>query len=117
MNRRDFLRWTTQRCLMAGAMFSPLGARFLGAQEAQARKGLPRLKITKVRTIQTRPNAAWSIVKLETSEPGLYGIGSASDMFRPGTIPPAVEVLSMGLVGRDPDDIEDIWQSSYMSSL
>jgi mannonate dehydratase len=98
-------------------MFSPLGARFLSAQEVQARNGLPPLKITKIRTIQTRPNAAWSIVKIETSEPGLYGIGSASDMFRPGTIPPAVEVLGMGLVGRDPDDIEDIWQSSYMSSL
>ena len=47
----------------------------------------------------------------------LYGIGSASDFFRPGTIPPAVEVLTQGLLGRDPDEIEDIWQSSYMSSL
>ena len=54
---------------------------------------------------------------METSEPGLYGIGSAGDFFRPGTIPPAVEVLAQGLVGRDPDEIEDIWQSSYMSSL
>ncbi|HWB96901.1 MAG TPA: enolase C-terminal domain-like protein [Bryobacteraceae bacterium] len=102
---------------MAGAAFSPVGERFLSAQEQQARKGLPPLKITKVRTIQTRPNAGWSIVKIETSEPGLYGIGSASDMFRPGTIPPAVEVLATGLVGRDPDEIEDIWQASYMSSL
>ena len=42
---------------------------------------MPRLKITQIRTIQTRPNAGWSIVKVETSEPGLYGIGSASDMF------------------------------------
>lgn len=117
MNRRDFLKWTAGRCLAAGAAFSPFGSRFLSAQELQARKGLPQVKITSIRTIQTRPNAAWSIVKVETSEPGLYGIGSASDMFRPGTIPPAVEVLSTGLVGRDPDDIEDIWQSSYMSSL
>jgi mannonate dehydratase len=54
---------------------------------------------------------------VETSEPGLYGIGSASDFFRPGTVPPAVEVLAQGLLGRDPDEIEDIWQSSYMSSL
>src|SRR5581483_6075602 len=117
MNRRDFLRWTGERGLLGGAAFSPVGARFLTAQEVQARKGLPPVKITRIRTIQTRANAAWSIVKIETSEPGLYGIGSASDMFRPGTIPPAVEVLALGLVGRDPDDIEDIWQSSYMSSL
>lgn len=117
MNRRQFLAMTRARCLAAGAMFSPVGQRWLTAQEAQARRGMPPLKITRVRTIQTRANAAWSIVKVETSEPGLYGIGSASDLFRPGTIPPAVEVLSQGLIGRDPDEIEDIWQSNYMSSL
>jgi mannonate dehydratase len=117
MNRRDFLQSTAERCLLAGAFFSPVGARYLTAQEQQARRGMPPLKITVIRTIQTRPNAGWSIVKVETSEPGLYGIGSATDLFRPGTIPPAVETLAQGLVGRDPDEIEDIWQSSYMSSL
>ena len=113
MHRRDYLK----SMALAGATFSPIGERFLTAQEIAARRGLPPLKITKIRTIQTRTNAGWSIVKIETSEPGLYGIGSAGDFFRPGTIPPAVEVLAQGLVGRDPDEIEDIWQSSYMSSL
>ena len=102
---------------LASAAFSPVGERLLTAQEIAARRGLPALKITKIRTIQTRANAGWSFVKVETSERGLYGIGSAGDFFRPGTIPPAVEVLAQGLVGRDPDEIEDIWQSSYMSSL
>jgi|tagenome__1003787_1003787.scaffolds.fasta_scaffold20976709_1 mannonate dehydratase len=110
MNRRDLLR-------SVPFAFWPVGERYLTGQEVQARRGLPPLKITKVRVIQTRQNAAWSIVKIETSEPGLYGIGSASDMFRPGTISPAVEVLSQGLIGRDPDDTEDVWQSNYMSSL
>jgi mannonate dehydratase len=113
MDRRDYLK----SMALAGAAFSPVGERFLTAQEVAARRGLPPLKITKIRTIQTRPNAGWSIVKVETSEPGLYGIGSAGDFFRPGTIPPAVDVLAQGLLGRDPDEIEDIWQSSYMSSL
>lgn len=107
----------SRRRWLAAAPFSPLGARFLSAQEVQARRGLPPLRITRVRTIQTRTNAAWSIVRIETSEPGLYGIGSASDMFRPGAIPPAVEVLAQGLLGRDPDEIEDIWQANRMSSL
>ncbi len=108
----------SRRSLLASsAAFSPLGARFLFAGEVRARRGLPPLKITRVRTIQTRTNAAWSIVKIETSEPGLHGIGSASEMFRPGAIPPAVEVLAQGLVGRDPDEIEDIWQANHMSSL
>ena len=77
MNRRDFLQSTAERCLLAGAFFSPVGARYLTAQEQQARRGMPPLKLTAIRTIQTRPNAGWSIVKVETSEPGLYGIGSA----------------------------------------
>ena len=117
MNRRDVLSATTSRCLAAGAAFSPVGSRFLTAQELQARRGMPPLKITRIRAIQTRANASWTIVKVETSEPGLYGIGSASDLFRPGSVPPAVEVLAEGVVGRDPDDLEDIWQTSYMSSL
>ena len=108
---------TRARCFAAGVMFSPVGQEWLTAQEVQARRGMPPIKITRVRSIQTRANAAWTIVKVETSEPGLYGIGSASDIFRPGTIPPAVEVLSQGLIGRDPDEIEDIWQANYMSSL
>ncbi len=114
MNRRSLFRSVAAA---AAVKFSPVGERFLSAQEVQARRGLPAIKILKIRTIQTRQNAAWSIVKIETSEPGLYGIGSASDMFRPGTVPAAVEVLAQGLIGRDPDEIEDIWQSSYMSSL
>ncbi|HUQ92105.1 MAG TPA: hypothetical protein VM120_10530, partial [Bryobacteraceae bacterium] len=117
MHRRDFLQTTAARCLAAGASFSPAGARFLSAQEQQARRGMPPLKITKVRSVQTRANSAWTIVKIETSEPGLYGIGSASDLFRPGSVPPAVEVLAQGILGRDPDEIEDIWQTNYMSSL
>lgn len=113
MDRRDFLRAATA----AAAAFSPTGARTLTGQEVQARRGMPPLKITGVRAIQTRANAAWTIVKVETSEPGLHGIGSASDLFRPGTVPPAIEVLAQGVIGRDPDEIEDIWHSSYMSSL
>jgi mannonate dehydratase len=114
MHRRDYLK---SMGILAGAAFSPVGEKYLSAQEVASRRGLPALKITKIRTIQTRPNAGWTIVKVETTEPGLYGIGSAGDFFRPGTIPPAVEVLAQGLLGRDPDEIEDIWQSSYMSSL
>jgi mannonate dehydratase len=117
MERREFLRENARRCLAAGALFSPVGRRFLSAQEVQARRGMPPLKITRIRAIQTRAGGAWTIVKVETSEPGLYGIGSASDIFRHGSIPPAVEVLAQGLVGRDPDEIEDIWHASYMSSL
>ena len=36
-------------------------------------------KIKTIRCICTRDNASWVIVKVETDQPGLYEIGSASD--------------------------------------
>ena len=99
MTRRAHLKTLMETLAFGGALVSPVGERLLSAQETQARRGMPSIKITKIRTIQTRANAGWSIVKVETSEPGLYGIGSAVRHFRPGSIPPAVEVLAEGLVG------------------
>jgi mannonate dehydratase len=72
--------------------------------------------ITRVRTIRTRRDRSWTIVKVETSEPGLYGIGSASDFFTPGAVTSIIdELYGPQLIGRDPADIEDIWQSLYAS--
>jgi mannonate dehydratase len=69
--------------------------------------------ITKIRAIRTRANGTWVIVKVETDQPGLYGIGSASDHYRAGTVVAAIEqALAPKLIGRDAGDIEDIWQSS-----
>ncbi|HPM82425.1 MAG TPA: hypothetical protein PLF81_17080 [Candidatus Anammoximicrobium sp.] len=45
-------------------------------QSAEATRGLPRLKITNVKAILTQPDTArLVVVKVETSEPGLYGLG------------------------------------------
>ncbi len=38
-------------------------------------------KITEIQTIRTRANGTWVFVKVLTDQPGLYGIGSASDYF------------------------------------
>ncbi len=72
--------------------------------------------ITRVRAIRTRADGTWVIVKIETNQPGLYGIGSASDHYRAGVVVAAInEVLAPKLVGRDTADIEDIWQSTLTS--
>jgi len=45
---------------------------------AKATKGLPPLKITNVKAILTAPQRIrLCVVKVETSEPGLYGLGCA----------------------------------------
>src|SRR5215469_9795811 len=78
--------------------------------------GVPR--ITAVRPICTAPDGIrLVVVKVETSEPELYGLGCATFTQRPLAVVTAVEqYLKPFVVGRDPDDIEDVWQSAYVSS-
>jgi mannonate dehydratase len=80
--------------------------------------GEPALRITNVRAICTAPDGIRLIVvKVETSEPGLYGLGCATFTQRPLAVVTAIEeYLKPFLLGRDPNDIEDIWQASFVSS-
>ena len=79
---------------------------------------MSNLRIKDVRTIFTEPdNIRLVIVKIETNEPELYGVGCATFTQRPTAVLAAVEdYLKPFLIGKDPADIEDIWQSSYVSS-
>lgn len=88
------------------------------AKAQTALRGLPALKIRDVRTILTAPsNIALVVVKVETSEPGLYGLGCATFTQRAKAVAAAVqEYLRPFLIGKDPSQIEDIWQSSFVSS-
>jgi mannonate dehydratase len=72
-------------------------------------------KITAVKTIRTRAAGMWVIVKILTDQPGLYGIGSASDVRHPETVIKAVETIAPLLIGREAGRIEDIWQVLYTS--
>lgn len=80
--------------------------------------GMPALRITNVKAICTAPdNIRLIVVKIETSEPGLYGIGCATFTQRPLAVVTAIEeYLKPFLIGRDPNDIEDIWQAAFVSS-
>lgn len=57
------------------------------------------------------------VVKVETTEPELYGLGCATFTWRYLSVKSAVEdYLKPLLVGKDPQSIEDIWQSAMGSS-
>jgi mannonate dehydratase len=88
------------------------------ATYAQAVKGVAPVTITDIKTILTAPNGIrLVIVKVETSEPGLVGWGCATFTQRALVVRTAVDdYLRPFLRGRNVDEIEDIWQASYVSS-
>src|SRR5262245_54449988 len=74
--------------------------------------------ITGIRTILTAPNGIrLVVVRVDTSEPGLYGLGCATFTQRPLAVATAVDdYLRPFLQGRSVDDIEDAWQAAFVSS-
>src|SRR5438874_5523270 len=89
----------------------------LGAAQAAARTGMPPLKITDVKVILTQPAGSnLVVVKVLTSEPGLYGVGCATHAERPHAVAAYIEQhLKPFVIGKNCDDIEDIWQWTYVT--
>ena len=77
-----------------------------------------RVKIKKVRAILTAPyNTNLVIVKVETDQAGLYGVGCATFTQRAHTVVSAIEeYLDPFCKGKDVANIEDLWQTAYQSS-
>ncbi len=117
MNRRELLKGVSLGAA-AGALGVSSHAVAAPASYSQATKGLPPLKITKVKAIPTCPHGIELIVvKVETSEPGLYGLGCATFRQRAHPVISAVDdYLNDFCQGKDPDNIEDLWQTAYVSS-
>jgi len=133
MERRSLLK-TLSAAAAVGAVTNFGGGRTLSAESAAgivsamgnggplaetraaARRGMPPLKITDVKIIATAPsNSNWTIVKVETSEPGLYGLGAATHQEVPQAAQAYIEKrLKPFVIGKNADEIDDIWQSSYV---
>ena len=116
MKRRDILR-SLPAASAAGVVATMGGGGPLAAAQVAARSGgMPPLKITDVKIIATAPASSnWTIVKIMTSEPGLYGLGSATHQEVPQAAQAYIEKrLKPFVIGKNCDEIEDIWQSAYM---
>ena len=122
MNRRDVLGTLSMAggASMLGSTQSLADALTPGsvAGYAQAVAGTAPVKIRDIKTILTAPNRIrLVVVKVETTEPGLVGWGCATFTQRALVVQTAIEqYLKPFLIGRNVDEIEDIWQSSYESS-
>lgn len=81
-------------------------------------KGMAPIRIKSVKAIATAPQGSnLIVVKVETTEPGLYGLGCATFTQRAFSVITAVNTyLSEFCAGRDVDNIEDMWQACYVSS-
>jgi mannonate dehydratase len=104
MLRRNFLR---AALLIAADRF------------ARATRGLPELKITSAKVIPTSAghDYQWVFLKVLTSEPGLYGIGSASNVSQTAAVVTAIEKHYVPFwIGKNPARIEDLWQSTNVHS-
>jgi mannonate dehydratase len=118
VDRRDLLKSLAGGAGLMAGMSSLAGAKELAEAKDKVRRGSAPVKITDVRTILTQPGGEWLvIVKVETSEPGLYGVGCATHGERPLAVRAVVdEYLKPLLVGKSVEDIEDIWQTQYIAS-
>ncbi len=118
MHRREWLK----SCFVAsaGVGFPVLAGTWLDSAVLRAadRQGNKKLKITDVQTILTAPaGIRLVVVKVTTNEPGLYGLGCATFTQRARVVETAVNrYLKPFLIGKDPTQIEDIFQSSFVSS-
>jgi mannonate dehydratase len=88
----------------------------LAAEQYEHRtRGLPQLTIRDVRTIATGAGERyqWVFVKIMTSEPGLYGLGSASNVGQALTVKTSIDrYFAPFWTGKNPDRIEDLWQNT-----
>ena len=71
------------------------------------------MKITDVRVIVTCPGRNYTLLKILTDEPGLYGVGEGTVNGSETIVAEALRHLGGLLVGRDPHRIEDIWHLIY----
>ena len=115
MDRREMLNWCVAGMSGVGVAMFPEPSRQLAAGAEPVDRGL---KIEDVKTFLTAPAGSnLIVVKVITNEPGLYGLGCATFNQRARAVHTAVDhFLKPFLIGKNPTQIEDIWQSSFVSS-
>ncbi len=120
MRRRELLKWGTLGTGLFGLPLMLASRSGFASQhtEPAGDKKLPPLKITDVKTILTAPaGIRLVVVKVLTNEPGLYGLGCATFTQRARAVETAVErYLKPFVIGKNPLNIEDLWQSNFVSS-
>jgi L-alanine-DL-glutamate epimerase-like enolase superfamily enzyme len=104
-NRRDFLNSTALAA--AGFLFS--GSHW---KAAAALKG--KVKIRDVKVMIIRGTWDWNLIKIETDQPGFYGIGEA--YWGPGVKDLVLNQLKQHIIGEDPLNVDKLYTKMLMKS-
>lgn len=114
LNRRAFLA-RTAALGAAGAVAAAPGSRLLAAENVDAAKAL-NLKVTGLKTfvVDTGPDSDenYVFVKIYTNQ-GITGLGEGTMTGKARTVAAAIEEHERYLVGKDPTDIEYLWQAMF----
>ncbi len=116
--RRDAVKLLTAGSAGILGLFTSPAARAETHVTPSWAAGIPPVKIKSVKAIATAPEGSnLVVVKVETTEPGLYGLGCATFTQRAVAVVAAIDsYLNDFCAGKDVDNIEDMWQSAYVSS-
>lgn len=72
------------------------------------------MKITAIKTLIVNASLRnWIFVRVETDQPGLYGLGEATLEFQTRAVAGAIDDLALLIIGEDPRNIEHLWQVMY----
>lgn len=121
-DRRKFMKTLTVGSAAGLLGFMGQKASAVPYEPASYAKAMAPVKITNVKAIGVKSNPEGRgsnlvVVKVETSEPGLYGLGCATFTQRAEAVVTAInKYMADFCIGRDADNIEDMWQSFYVSS-
>ncbi|MGA2982434.1 MAG: enolase C-terminal domain-like protein [Terriglobia bacterium] len=108
MNRRGFISTTLGAAAGATSALFPAAA-----QEVAAGAKLLNLKITGLKTLVVNVGSLnWVFCKIYTNQ-GLVGLGEGSVTSKEATVAQAIMEHERFLVGKDPTNIELLWQSMF----
>ncbi len=119
INRRHLLKMLAiSSTAGAAGLFGTSRARAETYEKPSYANGMAPITIKNVKVIATAPAGSnLIVVKIETTEPGLYGLGCATFTQRAAAVVTAIDsYLKDFCIGKDVDNIEDMWQSFYVSS-
>ena len=76
------------------------------------------MKVTNIRTLVVNAEMRnWVFCKVETDQPGLFGLGEGSLEWKTRAVVGAIEDLSPMVIGEDPRRIEHIYEKLYRQSF